>query len=163
MTDAAAIAEIHTALATYVIAIDCRDFTLFDQCFAPDAVLEFAFMGRYSPAEYAAMSAESLAGFDATHHHLSLPALRIEGDTAHARSYFTAQHTKNALAPRPHLIIGGWYDDRLERRDGRWLIVHKQGTTVWSDGNPDVLGGAFPMGAAPRGPRHAAPDWLKRR
>ena len=159
--DAADIAAIHTALATYVIAIDSRDLALVNQCFAADGVIEIAFMGSFTPAEYAAMATESLAAFDATHHHLSLPALRVEGDRAFARTYFTAQHTKSALAPHPHFILGGWYDDRLERRDGRWLIVHKQGTTVWADGNPEVMGGAFPPGAAPRGPSHEAPGWLR--
>lgn len=162
-TSAADIAAIHSALATYVIAIDCRDLGLLEECFAADGIVEIAFMGTFTRDEYAAMATKSLAAFDATHHHLSLPALRIDGDRASARTYFTAQHTIAALAPQPHFILGGWYDDQLERRDGRWLIVRKQGTTVWADGNPEVLGGAFPPGAAPRGAGHQAPAWLRQR
>ena len=60
------------------------------------------------------------------------------------------------------------HEDPLERPEGFLAprcvlarIVRRRGTAVWYDGNPDVLGYAFPMGASPRGPGHTAPAWLR--
>src|SRR5262249_53553345 len=96
-----------------------------------------------------------------TQHHLGLPAIRVEGDRASSRCYFVAQHVRNALAPRPALLIGGWYDDELARGREGWRIRVRRGTAVWCDGNPEVLGALpYPIGAPPRGPGHEAPAWL---
>jgi hypothetical protein len=72
-----------------------------------------------------------------------------------------AQHVKNALAPSPYLMIGGWYDDRLASVDGQWLITVRTGTALWYDGNPEVLGYPMPAGALPPTPGHACPPWLR--
>ena len=119
-------------------------------------------VGELDLAGYKDLCRSALPSLDATQHHVGLPALRIEGERAYSRAYFIAQHVRNALAPRPLLLIGGWYDDELARSAGAWRIVRRRGTAVWYDGNPDVLGYAFPMGASPRGPGHAAPGWLAR-
>ncbi|WP_157219714.1 nuclear transport factor 2 family protein [Flavisphingomonas formosensis] len=153
---------IQNAIATYVIAVDTRDIDLFDIVFTPDAKIELANTGTFDPASYGSLCRENLAQLDGTQHHLGLPAINIDGDIAHARTYFVAQHSLNALAPDPHLVIGGWYDDTLARTAVGWRITHRTGTAVWFDGNPNVLGYAFPTGAAPRGPGHAAPGWLRR-
>lgn len=160
MDDGHDLGAIHRLLGSYVIGVDCRDLALLAECFAPEAEIEFALMTRMTAAEYLALCREMLPGFDATHHALGMPVVRIEGDRAWSRTYVTAQHTRNALLPDPHLTAGGWYDDVIERRDGRWLIVRRVGTTLWVSGNPEVLGG-FPIGAPPRGDGHQAPRWLR--
>ena len=154
---------ISNVLSTYVVALDSRNVGLFDQVFTNDAKIDLSGVGVFSPAEYAAMCEKSLVKFDATHHHLGLPVISIQGDAAHARTYFTAQHTVNALAPRPHYMIGGWYDDDLARTANGWRITWRRGTAVWFDGNPEVLGYDIAAGASPRAPGHAAPEWLIRR
>ena len=154
---------IGNALSTYVVALDSRDLGLFDLVFTKDAKIDLVGVGVFSPEEYASMCEKSLPQFDATHHHLGLPVISIQGDTAHARTYFTAQHTINALAPQPHFMIGGWYDDDLVRTADGWRIAHKTGTAVWSDGNPKVLGYDGEPGASPRAPGHSAPAWLTKR
>src|SRR5262249_4656617 len=106
------------------------------------------------------LAEEGLGNLDATQHHLGLPLIRIDGDRAHARCYFMAQHVRNALAPNPFLLIGGWYTDDLVRTERGWRIGRRVGTALWYDGNPLVLGYEFPMGAVPRGDGHKAPGWL---
>jgi hypothetical protein len=157
-----AVHEIEQVLATYSIAIDTRRPDLLDRCFGAGAELHLDGVGALDLAQYKEMCRTALPGLDATQHHLGLPAIRVEGDRASSRCYFVAQHVKNALAPRPALLIGGWYDDELARTAGGWRILRRRGTAVWYEGNPDVLGYAFPMGASPRGPGHEAPGWLLR-
>ena len=159
MADPDDLGAIHRLLGRYVIGVDCRDLAMLASCFAPEAEIEFALMTRMTVADYLAMCREALPTFDATHHLLGMPAVRIDGDRAWSRTYLTATHTNNALLPDPHLTTGGWYDDEIERRDGRWLIVRRVGITAWVSGNPAVLGG-FPIGAPPRGAGHQAPEWL---
>jgi ketosteroid isomerase-like protein len=158
--DAVSLLAVHNLLSAYVIAVDTRQVELFQDVFTPDAVIDLANTGRFSPAEYADLCRTNLATLDGTQHHLGLPAIRFESDRAFSRTYFVAQHTRNSLAPAAHLVIGGWYDDEIARIDGDWRITKRTGTAVWFDGNPQVLGYNFPVGAAPRGPGHAAPAWL---
>lgn len=149
-------------LLRYCTAVDTRRPELIAECFTEDARLDFAFMGSYTPAEYIALCAEVLPRLDATQHLIGPPLVEVRADTAHSRAYFIAQHVMNALAPQSSLVIGGWYEDQFQRIDGEWKIRHRQGLTLWSEGNAAVLGGDFPVGAAARSPLHEAPAWLRR-
>ncbi len=152
--------DIQRALAIYVVAVDTRDLSLFDQCFTPDAQIILGGVGELTPTTYREMAGPSLGQLSATQHHLGLPLIQLDGDHAHARCYFLAQHIRNDLAPNAALLIGGWYTDDLLRTEQGWRITRRIGTAVWYDGNPQVLGYDFPMGATPRGEGHLPPAWL---
>jgi hypothetical protein len=153
--------DIQRALALYVVAIDTLELSLFDQCFTPDARIILGGMGEMTPASYKEIATQGLGALSATQHHLSLPLIELDGDRAYARCYFMAQHVRNDLAPKPFLMIGGWYTDELSRTEAGWRITRRIGTALWYDGNPAVLGmGDYPMGATPRGAGHLPPDWL---
>ena len=151
--------EISQVLYRYTVAIDSRAYELFDRCFTADATIELAGMGVMTRDGYRKIARENLVSFDATQHVVSNPSIQVDGDRAYSRCYFTAQHVKNALAPRPCMIIGGWYDDKFARVDGAWLITARVGTALWFDGNPEVLSYPLPPGALPRTPGHEAPSW----
>lgn len=153
--------EISQVLYRYTVAIDSRAYELFDQCFTADATIELAGMGVMTRDGYRDIARNNLVNFDATQHTISNPSITVDGDTARSRSYFTAQHVKNALAPKPFMIIGGWYDDVFARVKGVWLITSRTGTALWFDGNPAVLDYPLPPGALPRTPGHEAPDWMR--
>jgi len=154
--------DIQRALSIYVVAVDTRELSLFDQCFVPDAQIILGGVGELTPASYREMAGPALGHLSATQHHLGLPLIDLDGDKAHARCYFIAQHVRNDLAPNPFLMIGGWYTDDLVRTEQGWRITRRIGTAVWYDGNPQVLGMGteFPMGATPRAEGHLPPDWL---
>lgn len=152
--------DIQRALAIYVVALDSHALSLFDQCFTSDAEIVLAGVGTMTPESYRRIAEEGLGRLDATQHHLGLPLVDIDGDRAHARCYFMAQHVRNDMAPHPLLMIGGWYTDDLVRTEVGWRIARRVGTALWYDGNPKVLGYEFPTGAAPRGDGHRAPNWL---
>jgi hypothetical protein len=155
------IEDIKRALGLYVIALDSRELSLFDQVFTPDAHIALGGMGEMTPASYKEMATAGLGALNATQHHLGLPVITLDGDRAYARCYFMAQHVRNDLVPSPFLLIGGWYTDDLVRTEDGWRIAKRVGTALWYDGNPEVLGmGNFPMGATPRGDGHGAPSWL---
>ncbi|MBY0509436.1 MAG: nuclear transport factor 2 family protein [Rhodospirillaceae bacterium] len=155
--------EISQVLYRYTVAIDSRAYDLFDRCFTPDATIELAGMGVMTRDGYRKIARENLVHFDATQHAIGNPSIQVDGDRAHSRCYFTAQHVKNALAPKPFMIIGGWYDDTFARvggqENGTWLIKTRLGTALWFDGNPEVLNYPLPPGALPRTPGHEAPAW----
>jgi len=155
------IQDIQRALGLYVIALDSRELPLFDEVFVPGAQVILGGMGEMTAESYKEAAVKGLSALNATQHHLGLPVIDLDGDVAHSRCCFMAQHVRNDLAPNPFLLIGGWYTDDLKRTADGWRITKRVGTALWYDGNPDVLGmGNFPMGATPRGDGHGAPAWL---
>ena len=79
-----------------------------------------------------------------TMHHITNHMCEIQGDTAHAESYYIF-HSLNAEAPW-HSMCSGRYIDRLEKRDGRWGIVARICTVdIFADDwdpNGDILDGS---------------------
>lgn len=59
--------------------------------------------------------------FDAHQHFLATHTADIDGDTAHAETYWLAVLRRKESGRS--VIIGGRYVDRLERRDGVWKIA----------------------------------------
>ena len=81
-----------------------------------------AFVG--SPAEFLDWVFPDLRNAKGTSHNISNISCEISGDVAHAESYITF-HVWSA--DDKNVIIGGArYVDRLERRDGRWAIAHRE-------------------------------------
>lgn len=157
------VVAIQQVLVRYVIAVDSRTPELLRQCFTHGAAIWLSGLPELTVDAYIAIAGEALPKLDATLHHLGLPAIAVDGDRASSRTYFMANHVRNALAPAPTgLMIGGWYDDDLIRTAAGWRISQRIGTALWAEGNPDVIEGAnYPLGATPRGPGHAAPGWMR--
>lgn len=160
LIDLDSIHEIQQVLYRYAVAIDTQQLDLFDACFVADARIELHNVGIFDRETYKRLCREALPDFDATHHVISNPLIKVDGNTARSRCYFTAQHARNNLAPMAFLIIGGWYDDEFSRVNGRWLITNRVGTAAWYDGNPAVLGYSTTAGALERVPGRECPPWL---
>ena len=123
-------------LIRYSIALDSCAAELIKDCFTEDAVLVYD-LGGVSRDELIAVSA-GVRELDATQHFLSLPTITVDGDLAHSRCYFLAQHVKNVLAPDSTLMTGGWYDDAWRRTEQGWRIARRRAVRVWMEGNPAV-------------------------
>ncbi|MFZ1992110.1 MAG: nuclear transport factor 2 family protein [Alphaproteobacteria bacterium] len=77
-----------------------------------------------SPREFIDWVFPDLQNAKGTSHNISNITCDITGDMAHAESYITF-HVWSA--DDKNVIIGGArYVDRLERRDGRWAIAHRE-------------------------------------
>lgn len=159
MSQAEDILAIQSVLARYAIALDSRAPDLLIGCFTGDAELSLGGVAVTTVLEYRDMCATVLPEFDATLHHLGLPAITVTGNSARSRCSFVAYHLKMALAPEPSLVIGGWYDDSWVRTVDGWRISRRVGNPLWSSGNAAVIPG-MPLGAFPRSADHDAPAWL---
>ncbi len=129
-------AEVQEVLVRYCQAIDRLDRELLATCFHEDSRHDHGYVGPSSTFLDFAMNV--LGGCVATHHQLGNIAIRIEGDTAFAESYFTAYHRVGDPPPEAFadaagmdLTIGGRYTDSLERRDGVWRITSRTGVHDW--------------------------------
>jgi hypothetical protein len=137
---AADIIAIQQLAVLYAYALDARQYDLLDEIFAADAQLHMSSGAHMTPSQYRAMCEVELPKLDATHHITTNTVVTVDGDRGRSRSYFQAQHVKRALAPDPYFLMAGWVDDIVERRSDRWCIVERTWTSVWSTGNPAVLG-----------------------
>lgn len=74
-------------------------------------------------------------------HHVTNQTVDIDGDTAHAETYYLA----NLVRPDgPIDLTGGRYIDRLERIDGRWGIVERITMVEWGCTVPKEQTGWLP-------------------
>ncbi len=80
--------EIDDLLIRYTVAIDTKDWELLDTVFTPDAKVDYTTSGgiKGSYPEVRAWLAEVLALFKMTQHLISNSVVRIDGDTAAART-----------------------------------------------------------------------------
>lgn len=88
---------------------------------------------------------------DATQHYLMNHTCELDGDTAHAETYFLAVVKRKDRDDAA--IFGGRYVDRLERRDGAWRIAVRVVEHEWN-----VVGDASGMAAAMEGRHRGARD-----
>jgi SnoaL-like protein len=64
-------------------------------------------------------------------HYLLNHTADVDGDTAHAETYYLFAGTDRQ--PANHMTLsGGRYVDRLERREGRWAIVDRVCVVEWN-------------------------------
>ena len=76
--------------------------------------------------------------FDAHQHFVTNQTIDLDGDVAHAETYFLAALRRKEGGAD---LVGGRYVDRLERRDGRWAIVERACIMEWNCELPQGRGG----------------------
>ena len=125
----------------YARAIDQCDHDLLNKVFTQDAVFIYDAIGESTGLDAFKAAIESnWPILDATHHMIFSPTIIVEGNTAHCSCYAQAQHIRTDFAPDFMLLMGGNYEDDLQRIDGEWLITKRIMKTVWGIGNPAILG-----------------------
>lgn len=126
--------DIYDCIKRVSRAIDRFDKELFVSGFHDDAVIDAgAFVGE--PCRVYAGGAElHEAGQISTLHHLTNHSCEIDGDSAHAETYFFyAGRNRDG----GNWMAGGRYADRLERRDGVWRIAFRCTLLEWSGEMPE--------------------------
>ena len=68
-------------------------------------------------------------GQSATHHNLLNHSCDIDGDVAHAETYYLFVGRNR---DETNWVAGGRYIDRLERREGAWKIALRSNAIEWS-------------------------------
>lgn len=122
-------ADIRACLTQFSRGMDRFDKPLYLSAFHPDATIAAGpFVGSAQACYDWAVPMHETGQF-ATHHNLLNCTIDIEGETAHAETYylFVGRNRDDS-----NWIAGGRYLDRLERRDGEWKIALRTNLIEWS-------------------------------
>ena len=126
----------------YCWALDGGEFDDLAGVFSEDATVDFGFTRADGLAAIRQVVSGALAPLDAsqhmvTNHEVSADA---EGESAHCRCYFQAQHTKKGLEGGANFVIAGIYRDVVANTSAGWRIRHRELEVLWTEGNPAVVG-----------------------
>jgi hypothetical protein len=129
---------IRDCVARYCRGIDRFDRELVLSAFHADALDEHGkFVGN--PAEFVDWALVQHEAAHLSHEHYMLNHLsELDGDTAHAETYFLFVSMNRQ--GKPLTMGGGRYIDRFERRDSRWAIAARVTLRDWAmtDERPDM-------------------------
>lgn len=122
--------EIREVVTQYCRGVDRFDRDLLRSLYHPDASVDHGvFVGdREEFCDFTKKMHE-------THHHLTQHYVanhvaEIDGDVAHAETYFLYAALNREGAP--FSLMGGRYIDRLQKRDGRWAILERASFGEWA-------------------------------
>jgi hypothetical protein len=127
--------QVLDCLTRFSRGMDRFDRELFVSAFHADAVIAAGeFVG--GPIElYDWASRLHAQGQVSTHHNLLNHSCDIDGDTAHAETYYLFVGRNR---DESNWIAGGRYLDRLERRGGDWKIALRTNAIEWSGMVPSL-------------------------
>jgi hypothetical protein len=128
--------DILDCMHRYTRGMDRLDRDLVRSAYHDDAVDDH--VGFSGPVEgFLDWAFEYHSGQVRHQHYITNHTVELDGDQAHAETYFlfvgTERDPEAAL-----MVFGGRYVDRLERRDGRWAIVVRRCLVEWAT-NPVSL------------------------
>jgi len=121
--------DILDCLTRFSRGMDRFDRALFLSAFHDDAVIAAGDFVGGPAALYEWASEMHAQGQVATQHYLLNHSCEIEGDTAHAETYYLFAGRNR---DESNWIAGGRYIDRLDFRDGAWRIAVRTNVIEWS-------------------------------
>jgi hypothetical protein len=143
--------EILDCLHRYTRGMDRLDRELARSAYHDDAVDDH--VGFVGPVEAFLDWAFALHESQARHQHfITNHSVHLDGDTAHAETYFFFVGVERDPAAAL-TVFGGRYVDRFDRRGGRWAISARRCLIEWAT-SPDSLLPPDTPGASP-GATHA--------
>ncbi|BBZ34346.1 nuclear transport factor 2 family protein [Mycolicibacterium confluentis] len=118
--------EIQQLLVDYSSAIDQRRFDDLDRVFTPDAYIDYRVTGGIDGRfpEVKAWLKDVLPNFPAYSHMLGNFDIRIDGDTATARTICFNPMVFDSES-KQILFVGIWYEDELLRTDPGWRMTRR--------------------------------------
>jgi ketosteroid isomerase-like protein len=130
MQDPRHVAAVVAVQNAYAVAIDRRDWDALRRCFTEDATITFGVRlergGLDAFMDWAPPFHERLAR---TLHQMTTHSVLVEGTSATASCYL------HAILVEPDeneaVSIHGYYDDRLECRNGDWRISTRTFQPIW--------------------------------
>ena len=140
--DKVAVAE---TLYRYATGVDRRDWVLYRSLFTETVTIDFSsFDPNLQPRvmsadDWVAGLVPLFTGLAATQHSMTNPLATISGDEASITMYMQAHHVYDPDDPSSWYSVAGYYDDSLERVDGRWLLTAVRLTVTWRAGDPAVM------------------------
>lgn len=148
---------IELAIGHYARGVDRNDADLMRSAFHADAKLTMGTSKNLQTVnQFVAAIQAGWQKFRAWGMHYTMnQTIDVNGDTAHAETYYMAlmRVKQGCDQPPPYLpkdagdhpariwFMGGRYCDRLEKRNGEWLISFRLGNMEWlapGDGSPSL-------------------------
>ena len=117
--------EIDDLLTRYATGVDRKEWDLWESCFTEDARIDYTALGgpEHGVREMRKWLEETMAGFPMTQHLVTNREVRIEGDTATARSgFYNPMAVPSGDGAHKLFFCGGWYHDQLVRTREGWRI-----------------------------------------
>lgn len=125
--------DIYDCLKRVSRGIDRFDRDMFLSAYHPDAVIDAGQIVSDPAATFENGKELHDIGQSATMHHLTNHSCELDGDVAHAETYFLYVGRNRDGS---NWAAGGRYNDRLERRDGAWKIAFRYTVIEWSGSVP---------------------------
>jgi 3-phenylpropionate/cinnamic acid dioxygenase small subunit len=132
-------AAIIDLLATYALAVDTKDWDLYESVFAEDAVIDYTSSGgvRGNRQEARKWVSEALEPFTMTQHLVTNHHIDLRGDTAGCRcDFFNPMGLPDRTGELKVFFVGGLYHDRLRRTAKGWLITERFEQMLWTKDLP---------------------------
>jgi hypothetical protein len=123
------------------LAFDLAAYEIIERAYAPKFVSDYtSILGgepmEMTPAELVELLRGQVPGFTATWHCISDISAKVDGDTASASAFFTAQLWVEKALWEPR----GMYQWQLARMDERWLVTHAKFVVIEESGDRSILG-----------------------
>lgn len=136
LEDEQAIARV---LADYSLALDWLDDATLDRVFWDDAEIDYGFF-KGSGADFKPILMEVERSMGRRWHFTSQLRTAIEGNSARVTGYNLSLATDGVASTEDSRLTGffGFYNDRMEKRDGRWAIAGRKHILVAGTDLPDT-------------------------
>jgi len=119
-----AIAEL---IVRYNYAIDHNDFQGWADCFAPEGIFN-GMIGRYAAHGELDRFTADVKKLTATtpnlRHYVTNIQTEVNGNEAHSRCFLMMTSTSKEGGTK--IVIAGEYEDKLVKRNGRWLFTERK-------------------------------------
>ena len=123
----------------YTWALDTKQFDELRNVFAPDATGMLHGVACDDREAIIVRISGALSRIDGSQHLIGNHQVLVDGDTATCRCQLQSQHVKHGTEGGDTYLIGGYYDDRLQRTSDGWRISHRTMTETWHSGNRAVV------------------------
>lgn len=114
-------------IARYNWAIDHNDFQGWADCFAPEGIFD-GMIGRYAAHgeldRFTADVRKLTASTPNLRHYVTSIQTEVSGNQARSRCFLMMTSTTKEGGTK--IVIAGEYEDKLVKRDGRWLFTERK-------------------------------------
>ena len=126
-------AAVHDVLMRYSFALDRREFAEVAACFAPDVGGEWTF-GPIPDRDALLDYIRGVARFHTTMHFMGNEFIEVSGNHASLQAYAMLLHraTRRDGTTFEHNPSDRLYSERLERREGQWVIAERKAEPQWA-------------------------------
>jgi hypothetical protein len=127
--------EIQDLLSRYTYAIDDRNWERLDEVFVADADIDYTQVGgiRGNREEMKTWLADVMSPYSAFQHMTATTELKLNGDTANARTLlFNPMILKDLEKDKALFFVGLWYVDHMVRTPDGWRIKQRVEKKCWN-------------------------------